>query len=98
LKERENNDLWMSYEYGYSIWNFGIERGRTCKVHWPISFSSTDFTLDKTILYPYINDEISYLTKEIEYPVLLNTGFIGFTTTDLVELTDESKLLDQLKF
>jgi len=87
--ESENSELRMSYEYGYFC-PFETPESKDVglvKYYGLSVLVAPDFTLDKTILNPYINDEIFYSTNEKEYPVLLNTRFIGFTTTDLVEFT-----------
>jgi len=87
--ESENSELRMSYEYGYFC-PFETPESKDVGLVKYFGLSvlvAPDFTLDKSILNPYIKDEISYSTKENEYPVLLNTRFIGFTTTDLVEYT-----------
>ena len=93
--ESENSDLRMSYEYGYFC-PFETPESKDAGFVKYFGLSvlvASDFTLDKTILNPYIKDELSYSTREKEYPVLLNTRFICFTTTDLVEYTyNELKL------
>ena len=85
--ENENSDLRMSYEYGYFC-PFETPEAKDVRLVKYFGLSvviAPDFTLDKSILNPYIKDEISYSTREKEYPVLPNTRFIGFTTTDLVD-------------
>jgi len=87
--ESENNDLRMSYEYGYFC-PFETPESKDVGLvkYFGLSVLITpDFSIDKTILNSYVNGEISYSTSEKEYPVLLNTRFIGFTSIDLVEYT-----------
>jgi len=69
----------MSYEYGYFC-PFEIPESKDVGLikYFGLSVLVTlDFILDKSILNPFIKDEISYSIREKEYPVLLNTKFIG---------------------
>ncbi|ORX41433.1 hypothetical protein BCR36DRAFT_311602, partial [Piromyces finnis] len=87
--ESENTELRMSYEYGYFC-PFETPESKDVGLVKYFGLSvlvAPDFSIDKTILYSFINhDHININSKDkSEYPVLLNSRFIGFTSIDLVE-------------
>jgi len=78
--ESENSELRMSSEYGYFC-PFETPESKDIglvKYYGLSVLVAPDFTLDKTILNPYINNKMFCSTNEKEYTVLLNTRFIGF--------------------
>jgi len=87
--ESENNELRMSYEYGYFC-PFETPESKDVGLVKYFGLSvlvAPDFSIDRIILNPMVYNTLSYSTKEKEYPVLLNSRFIGFTSTNLVEYT-----------
>jgi len=87
--ESENSELRMSYEYGYFC-PFETPESKDVGLVKYFGLSvliAPDFSIDKTVLNNYIHDTFDPSNDEKEYPVLLNTRFIGFTTKDLVDLT-----------
>jgi len=95
--ESENSELRMSYEYGYFC-PFETPESKDVGLVKYFGLSvliAPDFTMNKNLLNSVIYKEFGKEENEIgnenknrkEYPVLLNTRFIGFTSKDLVDYT-----------
>lgn len=85
--ESENTELRMSYEYGYFC-PFETPESKDVGLVKYFGLSvlvAPDFSIDGRFLNSITSDPHS--KDKREYPVLLNTRFIGFTSTDLVEYT-----------
>ncbi|OUM56586.1 hypothetical protein PIROE2DRAFT_65452, partial [Piromyces sp. E2] len=87
--ESENNEVRMSYEYGYFC-PFETPESKDVGLVKYFGLSvlvAPDFSIDKNILNSLVHPNINYSSSEKEYPVLLNSRFIGFISVDLVEYT-----------